>query len=327
MSFFQSVRLLEHAQAGSLRDACVGGGASADDEAVRIKVGHGAHFPENEVSGASYDQHTHQAELTVDFMGLTGPSGVLPLHYTEYTLQRFRKGDAALSGFLNLFHHRALSFFYRAWKKYRLDVNAEIDGAAGKDPISQLVAALLGMFGEAHRGRLKVRDVSLFAHTGSLARRADAKTLAWMIKDTIGEPVRVRSFVGDWITIPEPDRSRPGDDRSGAWNQLGVDAVIGAQYWDVQRKFRIELGPLPRRRLQEFLPGGTMRARIVELARFAAGPGLEFDFELSIQEKDIPPIELGGDEVRLGLNAWLPASESRRRLRYARSPVRAGVDF
>ncbi len=46
-------------------------------------------------------------------------AGVLPHHYTELVIRRLQLRDTSLRDFLDVFHHRALSFFYRAWKKYR----------------------------------------------------------------------------------------------------------------------------------------------------------------------------------------------------------------
>jgi predicted component of type VI protein secretion system len=54
--------------------------------------------------------------LGVRFFGLTGPQGPMPLHFTEYVRERARNhGDPTLARFLDLFHHRLLSLFYRAW--------------------------------------------------------------------------------------------------------------------------------------------------------------------------------------------------------------------
>ena len=54
--------------------------------------------------------------LTVNFFGLLGPNGPLPLHLTEYARDRLRNSDdPTMARFLDLFHHRMLLFFYRAW--------------------------------------------------------------------------------------------------------------------------------------------------------------------------------------------------------------------
>ena len=54
--------------------------------------------------------------LTVRFFGLLGPQGPMPLHFTEFVRERLRHhDDATLAHFLDLFHHRMLSLFYRAW--------------------------------------------------------------------------------------------------------------------------------------------------------------------------------------------------------------------
>ena len=54
--------------------------------------------------------------LVVRFFGLLGPQGPMPLHFTEFVRERLHHhGDATLTHFLDVFHHRLLSLFYRAW--------------------------------------------------------------------------------------------------------------------------------------------------------------------------------------------------------------------
>ena len=59
--------------------------------------------------------------MLVAFLGLTGPSGVLPPHYTAHADARVCAAkDTSLRDLLDMFNHRLISLFYRAWEKYRL---------------------------------------------------------------------------------------------------------------------------------------------------------------------------------------------------------------
>ena len=64
--------------------------------------------------------------LQVRLFGLFGPNGPLPLHITEYARERLRHaGDPTLSRFLDVFHHRFLALFYRAWAQAQPHVNRD----------------------------------------------------------------------------------------------------------------------------------------------------------------------------------------------------------
>ena len=50
------------------------------------------------------------------FFGLFGPNGPLPLHLSEYAKDRERLyHDSTFRAFADIFHHRMMSLFYRAW--------------------------------------------------------------------------------------------------------------------------------------------------------------------------------------------------------------------
>ena len=67
--------------------------------------------------------------MTVNFIGLIGPLGVLP-----HALHRTDRGAPVcarcrtLRDFLDIFNHRMISLFYRAWEKYRFPVAYERGG-------------------------------------------------------------------------------------------------------------------------------------------------------------------------------------------------------
>ncbi len=71
--------------------------------------------------------------MAVACLGLFGPSGSLPDHYTSLVIQRLRQHDFALRDFLDLFNHRTISLFYRAWEKYRFTIAYERPHRAAGD--------------------------------------------------------------------------------------------------------------------------------------------------------------------------------------------------
>ena len=178
--FFQAVRLLERLEAEQGRSCYpVGHDRLPAQEAVRLRALPGLSFPAGEISQIrprdTQGNDNLPPEMIVTFMGLTGPAGVLPQHYTTLLLQRLRSRDTTLRDFLDLFNHRMLSLFYRAWEKYRfplayersrLDKGGTInqETPADSDLFGQGLYALvgLGLPGAACPGGARQRSLSVF---------------------------------------------------------------------------------------------------------------------------------------------------------------------
>ena len=120
-AFFQAVRLLE----AEARRAVVTGApgrsrrprAAFPHQPCRAVSGRGDHRRSSRRRTPTSRQT--RTEMTVAFIGLTGPLGVLPEHYLDLLYQQIRNRDTALRDFFDLFNHRTISLFYRAWEKYR----------------------------------------------------------------------------------------------------------------------------------------------------------------------------------------------------------------
>src|SRR5437762_5136072 len=88
--FFQAVRLLERIY--SERQP-VGRASEPSREAVRFRTRVSLNFPPSQIHQINKEENgdeNRSAQMEVAFMGLTGPLGVLPYHYTELLLERIR---------------------------------------------------------------------------------------------------------------------------------------------------------------------------------------------------------------------------------------------
>ena len=110
--FFQAVRLLERLQPDR---KAIGRFVSPRFEAVRFVVTPRMAFPASQIHGITWPDDGPPL-MMINFLGMTGPSGMMPLYYTELILERHRQKDKALSAFLDLFNHRMVSLFYQAWR-------------------------------------------------------------------------------------------------------------------------------------------------------------------------------------------------------------------
>ena len=309
--FFQAVRLL--ARLFPLRKA-VGGTAKAAEEIVRFGCRLSMAFPASAVHDIErVPDSPDPARMTVAFLGLTGTQGVLPFFYTEYMIARKAAKDDTLSAFLDLFNHRFLSLFYRAWEKHHPPILYEQGAASGRQPdrFTQNLFDLIGMGTLGLRGRMGLRDEGLLRYAGLIAQRPhSASAVRGILRDYFSVPVEIDQCLGSWYDLEDSDRSYLSAELEH--NQLGVGAFIGEQVWDQQARFRIRVGPVSLERFIEFLPGSLTMARFIELARFLVGQALAFDVQIFLRAAEVPYCRLsdeGLDAPRLGWIGWLKTEE------------------
>lgn len=301
-TFFQAVRLLERLQP---ERAPVGGFGDPAGEVVRFKAHTSMAFPPSEIREIKLG-HDDPARMVVNFMGLTGPSGALPLHYTQLVMERTRARDTALRDFLDLFHHRIVSLFYRAWARYR---SAPATGDEDRDDRTRHhLLDLIGLGTPGLSDRLELPVDPLLAYTGLLGSQArSAIALESLLSDYFDVPVGVEQFVGGWYPLDLPTQCALGDDWCES-TQLGLGAVVGDEVWDQQARVRIRLGPLSRPQYDEFLPGAPGHAALRGLVKFFAGDQFDFEIQLVLAREAVPGCVLGDPAVpapTLGWCSWL----------------------
>jgi type VI secretion system protein ImpH len=293
--FFQALRRFEALHPDKPR---LGEALRPADEPIRLGQEASLGFAPASLSAFEPATDHVPARLLVRFLGLLGPNGPLPLHLTEYVRQRLRQGDTTFSRFLDLFHHRLLTLFFRAWAQGQPTVSLD---RPRDDRFSQYMGASIGLGMPALRNRDSVLDFAKLHWAGLLARHVrNAEGLRAILCGYFHVPIHVEQFAGHWMLLPETERSRLGM-RGCA---LGQDAVIGAQVYDRQHKIRVRAGPLSLAQYESFLPGGEQLRKLVDWIRFYLGFELAWDVQLVLERSEVPASRLGGSQ-RLGWSAWL----------------------
>jgi type VI secretion system protein ImpH len=305
VDFFQVVRLLLLLQDDY---APVGRFAPPSREAVSFSASNKLGFPASQIAALEWTKG-QPARLKVNFMGLTGPMGVLPHSYSELIQERNRAKDHALEDFLDLFNHRMISLFYQAWEKYRCYVPYE---RGGEDRFSQHIMSLIGLGTAGLESRQAVQDESLLYYCGLFSLQAkSAAALEQIIGDYFDVPVEIEQFVGAWRPLEAENQCRMEGARPYS-DQLGRGAVAGDEIWDLQSRARIKLGPLSASQYRSFLPGGEAWESLRAITGFFAGAEIEFEVQLILQRREVPHCELraeGEAAPRLGWFSWIKSVE------------------
>jgi len=316
--FLEAMRVLEAGERRAARDRRrqpqkpLGGDADPAEEVARLASVLSLAFPPAEVASFRAEGEGGKPRLALTFLGLVGPGGILPRHYSELVLSAQRARSEALPAFLDLFVHRWLSLHLRAATKYRLARLVEAAPEEGQDAATGVLAAIVGLGTPGLAGRLAVPDHVLIHYGGLFAQRPrSAARLAAMAGDFLGRPVEVVQMVGAWLALPPGERSRLAGAglRHGQHARLGVDAALGVRAWDTQGRFVLRLGPMPYDAFAALMPGGKTLARLVDLVRAYVGPTLGFAVNPVLAGDAVPAPRLGapGPEApRLGWNVWLP---------------------
>lgn len=296
--FFQAVRLLEKIYP---KKRAVGREALPPDEVVRFRARVALDFPPSELHEIKdeVDEYSEKQkiEMFVNFMGMVGVSGVLPVHYTELVMERIRYRDTAMWAFLDIFTHRAVSLFYRAWEKYRFPVAYE----RGSDDFTKYLFDFVGLGTEKLRGRMALEDESLLPYSGLIAQKPhNANSLENILGDYFGTKAKVQQFFGQWLDLNEESITKLG----AANSQLGVSAIIGTRIWDQQSKFRVRLGAMTFQQFQSFLPNGSAHKQLKSIINFMVGLELDFDVQLVLQKKQVPGTILTTRAMRKPMLGW-----------------------
>lgn len=306
--FFQAVRRLECLRPGA---PALGTSPRLADDPFRFGQAPSLGFAASTVA-AFRELEGRPPTMVVNFLGLLGPNGPMPLHFTEYVRDRMINAqDPTLARFLDVFHHRMISLFYRAWAVAQKTVSFERGSAAvgesrpDADRFGVYVASLFGLGMDSLRHRDAVPDTGKLFHAGALsAQTRHAAGLRGLLEDYFGVSTEIREFIGRWMELPADARCRLGGGTRWGTGRLGSTAIVGARMWECQQQFRIRFGPMTLERYERLLPGGPSMKRLAAWIRNYVGYELDWDVQLVLRAADVPEVRLGS-AGRLGWSTWL----------------------
>ena len=289
--FFQLVRLLEderkqHASNG------VGNFTPANNEAIKFSTNPQLNFEPAPVKSLKRTKNNTQVEISVNFWGLNGSAGTLPFHYSELITQRIRNNDHAFKDFINIFNHRSLSLFYKAWLKHRPWLKQPSkDQAISKYRVNQhqeILKSLTGISGELNAAFNKPEGAWLNYAGFGAARVCSPTMLEQTLNHHFGLSVRINEFKGQWEAMPLDVRSQLADRKSnGMNNMLGLNALLGSRCWNAQNRFEVEIIDIEYEQFMTFSPGSEKLNALYKLIKLKVGTELDFDLTLKIQKNKL----------------------------------------
>ncbi len=265
------------------------------DEPIRLGQAPSLAFEPTAVTAFTPPEGTSPAQLLVSFLGLWGPNGPLPIHFTEYARERDKHaGDRTLVSFVDIFHHRMLLLFHRAWAQTQPTVGLDrLDG----DEFAKYLGSFFGLGFRGTRDRDGSPDRAKLFYAGRFAAPArSAEGLAAVLSDYFTLPASIEEFMGDWLELPADCRWHLGE--PGA-STLSRTAILGPRVWSRCDRFRIVLGPLSQSEFNRMRPGSEGMAALLSLVRLYTNDEWAWDVRLVLDPAATTPMSLGHG-ARLG---------------------------
>lgn len=275
----------------------IGDTVSRLDEYVALGEQAFLDFPASTIAEAGRDGQG-RLRLFVKFLGLLGPQGALPLATTEESYHWQIARDDAFPRFLDIFNHRFLQLFYRAWADSRPIAQHD---RPDLDRFAAYIGSMIGVGSKPYLGRDSVPDPEKLAHAGLIGAQAkSASRLQRFLAGLFKADIEIEQFVGMRLSFDPADRTRLG----GAHCTLGGDALLGASVYSVEDKFRVKIVARDLEQFERFLPEGDRCAPLADAVFLHLGEQFEWDVELALPVGEVKPVRLG-QSGHLGWTSWM----------------------
>ena len=290
--FFSLVPLLERLSPNATR---IGGDGPPNKEALRFRHDPSMGFSAGDIAAGALAYVRDDAtdplsrkhavmRLTTTFLGLTGSVSPLPL-YIPAEIAHNHDGENLQANFLDIFHHRLLSLFYRLWTRYQY---AREFTSNADDVWSRRVLALAAPTSETARARSASRATSC-SSSRRCWRRARARRAgsSWRSKkcSICRRGTRVsrsssaatrRSTKTSACACRRRPRSWAAAPCSARWRTSAAIAFASA------------LGPMSASEYPHYIRRGERVELVREVVNLMVREPLDYDLELLLRDDALP---------------------------------------
>lgn len=279
-------------------------------------------FPGREIDAVRYDidNPAGPPPVVTTFLGLYGVDARMPAYFVDEVAQH-RDGAEPLSAFLDIFHHRIITQFYRVARKYRYPVGFRRDGT---DPVSRYLLSFAG-FGFSAPARTTLSIPSLPAAAGGeepksagarqrLAEVTDKRRLLSMLGLAM-QKTRTAEGLAGVLRHTVPDAAITVEEFHPVWREvtdfepagLGEQCLLGRGFYDRANVVRVVITPASRETVLSLVPGQPAHREIMMLLRFYLGYESEADLVMHVRADLMPRPTLEPRQTNLGFTAQLEA--------------------
>ncbi|HET7329364.1 type VI secretion system baseplate subunit TssG [Dyella sp.] len=300
MHFFRFCELLERSAPDR---PLLGTTDSPGDDPIRFRSKFRLGFPGREIDAVECDPHGDPDDLSqpptvrTTFLGLYGVDARMPSYFID-TIAQNHDGAEPLAAFLDLFHHRIVTQYYRIWRKYRYPVGFERDG---RDAISTQLLSLAGLgLGASEIGET-VGPRKLLSMLGLVNQKTrTAEGLSGVLQHAVPDAtLSVEEFHPAWVAIDDTEPM-----------PLGEHCVLGGGFFDCGNCVRVVIAPTSTTSVQDLMPGQTMHADLMHLLRFYLGYEAQAVIEMHVSPDLMPAPVLEPNTVSLGYTTLLARDDT-----------------
>lgn len=254
-------------------------------------------FQEKQVHRVS--QMPEKTKVQIRGFGMLGSNGVLPIHITEASYEKkLHEKNTAFNDFLDIFHHRLISLFYKAWLMSEPVIM--LDNGNNK-AFSNQIASFVGSAIDQHDKDYEKLAYDQFYYSSLLLNQhMPLDNLQEILNCYFKIPIKIKQNVGQWINSPEHSTIISHHSE----HKLGQGLLIGTRYYDITQTFRVVIGPIDIPTYLRFLKNGDLAQQLHTWIHRYIKYNYIFDVELIVDKNKVSPMVVNGLS-RLGQTSWI----------------------